>query len=345
VRLLYLSCHEVLAFDEVTLFRALGIKVFLAGSTYLSGRSNGYLRPSLSDVSSSPLSMTAFRSLAKPDRDPRECLTREFVDQFDAVLVMHKPEWIVRNWEAMRHRPVIWRTIGQSFPDFELTMQSYRSDGLRIVRYSPAERRLANYAGEDALIRFYKDPKDWHGWTGERPVVVCLSQSMPSRATECNYRTLLELAAGQPIELYGPGNEDAGPIWRGCLSYDELRNVLRTSRACFHSGTFPASYTLGFIEAWMTGIPVVAVGTRLFGLAGAALSELYEIPELIEHEVSGFVSDDVNELRSCVKCLLAHWDYAREISRAGRKAALRYFDKAIVLEQWRNLFASLPRSI
>jgi hypothetical protein len=236
----------------------------------------------------------------------------------------------------MRHRPVIWRTIGQSLPDFELTMQSYRNDGLRIVRYSPAERRLDNYAGEDALIRFYKDPDHWCGWTGEKPVVICLSQSMPRRARECNYTTLRELAVGQPIELYGPGNEDAGPMWRGCLSYDELRIVLRTSRACFYSGTFPASYTLGFIEAWMTGIPVVAIGTRLFGQMDASLRSLYEIPALIEHEVNGFVSDNVDELRSCLKCLLAHWDYAREVSQAGRDAARRYFDKATALEQWRS---------
>jgi hypothetical protein len=344
VRLLYLSCHEILEFDEISLFRGLGNEVFSAGSNSTAGMRNYHLRPSPVNGSGDSVDMAAYQALAKSGRDPRECLTREFVDRFDAILVMHMPHWIVRNWEVMRHRTVIWRTIGQSSPEIELTMQSYRSDGLRIVRYSPAERCLANYAGEDALIRFYKDPDEWCGWTGEKPVVVCVSQSMPRRPVECNYGTFLNLARGLPFELYGPRNEDAGPVWRGCLSYEELRRVLRTSRACFHAGTFPASYTLGFIEAWMTGIPVVAIGQRLFCQANASLSGLYEIPQLIEHEVNGFVSDDVDELRSCLQCLLTHEDYAREVSQAGRDAARRFFDKATVLEQWRCFFAGLPHS-
>jgi hypothetical protein len=31
-------------------------------------------------------------------------------------------------------------------------------EGLEIVRYSPMERNIPGYIGEDALIRFYKDP-------------------------------------------------------------------------------------------------------------------------------------------------------------------------------------------
>lgn len=340
MKLLYLSCHEVLEFDEVKLFHELGIEVFSAGYC-LTGLSST-LRPALPHLVPDADDVAAFNALARPECHILDCLTREFVDRFDVVLVMHMPERIVSNWQAIRHKTVVWRTIGQSLPSHERTMQSYRSDGLRIVRYSPAERQLAAYAGEDAIIRFYKDGNIWGGWTGERPVIVCFSQSMPHRPVHCNYDTFLEVTRELPCELYGPGNEHAGALWRGCVSYDELRRVLRSSRVCFHTGTFPASYTLGFMEAWMTGIPVVAVGPQLFGRVTPGLAGLYEVPDLIEHEVNGFVSDDGDKLRSYLQCLLADWDYAREVSQAGRASALARFDKQLVRDQWRRFFASLP---
>ena len=169
--------------------------------------------------------------------------------------------------------------------------------------FPPAERQLAGYAGEDAVIRFYKNPDEWQGWTGERQVVICFSQiHLPSRKVECNYDTLLNVTHDLPCELFGPRNEEAQHLCADAVVRRARRDV-RSSRVCFHTGTFPASYTLGFIEAWMTGIPVVAVGSRLFSRI-LHLARAHELPDLIEHEVNGFISDDVNELKSCLRCVL-----------------------------------------
>jgi hypothetical protein len=46
----------------------------------------------------------------------------------------------------------------------------------------------------------------------------------------------------------------------GALPYDEMRDYLRRIRAYLYTGTQPASYTLGLIEAMMTGVPVVSIG-------------------------------------------------------------------------------------
>jgi len=338
VKLLYLSCHEVLEFDELVLFRELGIDVFSIGAYLTPNQSTARLRPSLPEWSVDVDDWAAFEALPPSPGDRQECLTREFVDRFDAVLVMHIPRWIMRNWDVIRHKTVIWRTIGQSVPQQELVMRAFREDGLRIVRYSPAERSLRDYAGEDAMIRFGKDPAEWTGWTGVRPQVVCFAQAMPRRALECNYQAFVHATRGLPCELFGPGNEAAGDVWRGCLSYDGLRAVLRQNRVCLFTGTFPASYTLGFLEAWMTGIPIVAIGRRLFGQAGPELSALYEVPDLIEHGESGFVSDDCDELRGHLERLLNDWEYAQSVSEAGRAAAVRYFDKAVAREKWRDFF-------
>ena len=112
MKLLYLSCHEVLEYDEVTLFQEMGIDVVSLGETAVAR-----LRPATCQPG-------ADQECVAGEGDPRDHLTRRFVDRFDAIVVMHESAWIVNNWEVIRHKPVIWRTIGQSLPERELMMQS-----------------------------------------------------------------------------------------------------------------------------------------------------------------------------------------------------------------------------
>lgn len=58
--------------------------------------------------------------------------------------------------------------------------------------------------------------------------------------------------------MFGPGNEGA-PESGGMLSYEQMKQKMRENRAFFYTGTRITSYTLGFIEAFMTGIPIVSV--------------------------------------------------------------------------------------
>jgi glycosyltransferase involved in cell wall biosynthesis len=56
-----------------------------------------------------------------------------------------------------------------------------------------------------------------------------------------------------------------------------MRAYLRKIRAYVYTGTQPASYTLGLIEAMMTGVPVVSIGP-----------ESMWVPDLFEgHEIVG----------------------------------------------------------
>jgi hypothetical protein len=80
---------------------------------------------------------------------------------------MHIPEWIIDNWELFRGKRVIWRTIGQSTSTHEAKLLPYRNQGLQIVRYSPRETNINGYIGQDAMIRFYKDPDEYKNWQGK----------------------------------------------------------------------------------------------------------------------------------------------------------------------------------
>ena len=266
MKVLYLSCHEVLEFDEVSLLSDLGIEVFSAGAYLVPDQPvGGNLRPPIPHMTTEPDDVRAFHELAQPGQDSRSCLTAEFLERFDAVIIMHMPEWVESCCEAHASVPIIWRTIGQSSAEVEQRIRPLReNNGLRIVRYSPVERRLAGYCGEDAVIRFGKSSSDFEAWTGQTRRVVTFAQHMRSRALHCRYDVFREVVEPFDCDLYGPGNEDTPRVGRGAVSYAEQRRILRDYRVYLYTGTHPASYTLAFMEAWLAGTPIVAIGRSLW---------------------------------------------------------------------------------
>lgn len=344
MKLLYLSCHAVLEYDEIRLFHEMGIDVFSPGAYLDPATGGGGMRPPLPQLNYDPEVVRAFDDLGKANHekgifgvDNKELLTKDFVNRFDAVMVMHVPHWISNNWHAIKHKPVIWRTIGQSIPSVEESLSEFRKEGLKIVRYSPTERRIAGFIGEDAQIRFYKDPDEYSGWNGINRWVVTLAQSMKERGVECGYDIFEEATRAFPRKLFGSENK-ASQLWAGKLDYEGTRRMLRNHRVYFYTGTRPASYTLNFIEAWMTGVPIVAIGPNLGNHPGYAT---YEAHELIEHGVTGFVSDSIAGLSKAVDQLFHNDRLASFVSEQGRKAAIRHFGKDIVRKQWEDFFATL----
>lgn len=341
MKILYLSCHSGLEFDEVKLLHELGHEVFSPGA-YVEPANPGdaSLRPGIPGLVYNPDTLAAFHALGKPGIDNKELLTKSFVDRFDAVVVMHIPKWITINWEAMKHKTVVWRTIGQALSHQEQTLAPYRRAGMKVIRYSPKERSIPNYLGEDALIRFYKDSTDFGPWNGMDRSIITVCQSMKAREPHCGYGIWEEVTKNLPRKLFGPGNEGS-PNNQGKVSFEQLAAAMRDNRAYFSAGTIPASYTLNFMEAWITGIPIVAIGSQLGNAPWWPDHKLYEIPELIENGVTGFVSDRVPELRSYIVELLRDTSLAQKISIAGREQAIKIFGKDTVKEQWKQFLTSL----
>lgn len=337
MKILYLSCHEVLEFDEISMLSDIGVQVFSIGAYLDPARPRGGgLRPNLPNLCRDDEDLHAYHKLIEPRSDGQLCLTPEFVARFDAVIVMHIPEWIENNWQAFGDVPVIWRTIGQSWPTIEQRLRSFRDAGMKIVRYSPRERFLDGYCGEDAVIRFGKPSTLAWPWKGTNPRVVNFNQSLRGRADRCRYDVFRAVTAPFDCDLFGGGNEDIPDIARGVVSQDEQHQILSDRRVFFCTGTYPASYTLAFLEAWLAGTPVVAIGSRLWENFPEHRGELYEIPDLIQSGVNGFVSDDISELQQHIRQLLDDHELALRISQAGRESARRLFDKSIIQEQWRD---------
>lgn len=338
MKILYLSCHSILEYDEVKMLHELGHEVFSPGA-YVEPDNPGdaSLRPPIPELQYDEDILKQWHRLAgqHPGKDTKDYLTKEFVDNFDCVIVMHLPRWVQRNWDAMKHKRVIWRTIGQSVPTTEVQMEPFRKQGMEIVRYSPKEETLDRYIGSDTLIRFYKDPDDYGPWTGENKRVITFAQHMQKRGPACNYQFFENCTRPFNRHLFGPGNE--GKDWTtGKVPFEQLKQEMCENRVYFYTGTHPASYTLNFMEAWMTGIPVIALGPGHGNAPYFPGVKLYEVNDLIENGVTGYVSDDMGELRGYITELFENDVLAKEMSRMARQAAIDTFGKDKILPQWKE---------
>jgi glycosyltransferase involved in cell wall biosynthesis len=337
-RILYISCHSILEYDELTLFTELGYDCFSLGA-YTDPAGHYQLpRPAIQGMKTHPELIEMSRNM------PRTELTWEFVDKFDIIIVMDGYsgiEVIAQNWHLFKDKKVIWRTIGQSIPSTEKKMKRFRNEGIKIVRYSPMEEKLEGYIGGDALIRFYKDPEEFTNWNGNTDQVINFSQSLKGRRDFCGYDTLMAVGPGNPFKVYGNGNEDLGEFNGGELSYDSMKGAMRDCSVYLYGGTWPASYTLSFIEAMMTGIPMVCAGTDLWRHKDNRDVNIYEVPRIIERGTEGFWSDYPEELKGYIKTLREDKDLARRIGEAGRQKAIKLFGKETIKEQWKSFLLTL----
>lgn len=356
MKILYLSCHSVLEYDELSLLTeldetptveaGLGIEVFSLGGAYMNPTQSGdHMRPTISKGRHYP------ELYAVAIQCSKESIHPEIIDWCDVVLTMHNPslpfhtkeqEWLANNFDLIQSkgRTMIWRSIGQSTPSIELALTEFRRKGLKIVRYSPIEEKIPNYAGADAIIRFGKDSAEFNNWSGEKPVVITTAQRFMSRKEHLGYNVFDKVTQGYQRKVFGTENENLGDMNGGWVSYERLKQEMRENRVFYYYGTQPAPYTLGFIEAMMTGIPIVAVGKALRS-SDIYSWEHYEIPSIIENERNGFISDDIGQLRKYIDILLYDHERAKAIGVEGRKTAIQLFDRLSIMRQWRDFLRRL----
>ena len=316
LNLLLISVHPVLEYDDIRLFESMGHRVFSLGFYLVRDAAGHGHRPSLQSTDWHRQRQEEFThaGVAYDVGSAQWRVNLDYCRRFDAVIVHHNLGFLHANWTALLERPVIWRDIGQDNLTSEIEVAELRRHGLKVVRWSPVQEALYGYAGAEAVIRAAKDPDDWSGWTGEEPRVVTFANDLPGRPG-LSPDFWAECASDLPVDLYGQGN-DGVPEWRGAVDYESQRRLLRQGRAALVTGTKPCPCTLGFIEAWMTGTPVIHVGGQP---GGGSLPGTFEADQLIEHGVSGFVVETVEEGRSCIARLLDDMDLARAISAAGRR--------------------------
>ena len=332
--------------DSVMPEERLNIEVFSMGAYSNPTQSGDYLR---SVIPKGRFYPELYGIAMQCDKDN---LHPELVDWADIVIMMHnsaipgqkeQQRWLVQNWQLLKskNKKVVWRSIGQSTPAIEEELQRYKNVGLKILRYSPIEDQIPKYAGSDGLIRFAKDESEYTGWTGDKKHVITFAQSFKKRGDHLGYSLFERVTGDFKRKVFGTENEDLGEVSGGLRSYNEMLRDLREARAYFYFGTQPAPYTLSFIEAMMTGIPVVAVGSVLRSTIAAYNWKNYEVPDIISNGVNGFIADTVQELKDYINLLMTDDVLANRISVAGRKTAIELFGKKQRMREWADFLRRL----
>ncbi len=343
MNLVLLLAHAIEEYDQIKLLSGLGYDVFSIGGYIHPAAPHDPKRPALTQVPYHPELHAVVDGLGTPDNLDlaKRHIPDDIIDWADAIIVHHhEHRWIIPQWERIKHKRVIWRTVGQSVEANERMMAPLRDEGLQIVRYSPKERNIPGYAGEDALIRFYKDPHEWTGWTGESARVLNVSQhdqTPHARDPWLNWGFWEETTRVLPNVFAGPHTEKIGGV--GTLSLEDMQRALRLSRCYLYTGTQPASYTLGLIEAMMTGIPVVSIGPEHMTIFpyGSLLFEGHEIVSAIDGRGWRWQpwSNDPAEARNKLSALLSSKSFAAEQSRVQRDRAIELFGMEKIGAEWR----------
>lgn len=337
-RILLLASHAVAEFDDIRMFTDLGYDVFCPGGYQDPRVGVEGMRPGIPNGKVYP-ELIAACERARAEHGPvgdfidwaKARIPMEVLDWCDVIVAHHfLDRWVVPQWTKFQRlgKRVVWRTCGQSSPQLELTMKALRREGLEIVRYSPTEEFMPGYAGLDTLIRFGKYPQDYGPWTGENGQVVNIAQHdrVPhGRDFWLTWRFWEAATADLPTEFAGPWSELVGGI--GPLSWNAMRDWLRKAGAFLYTGTVSAPYTLGLIEAMLSGVPVVSVGSGAWN----GPDELFEADR-----IAGISFDDPAEARAHLALLLRDPLAARAKSASDLNRALSLFDVNVVGPQWRT---------
>lgn len=335
VRLHYLSVHSVLEFDEISLLTELGVDVFSNGA-YLNPAGHPSLpRPGVTGMNYYP----ELEQIAR--LHPKTALPPELIEPFDVIMVMHSPEILLSNWSRIKHKRVVLRTIGQNTAGVEAMIKPLVAEGLKIIRCSPKERGFPGYAGEDCMLRFYKDEQVFSGWTGETHNVVTFAQSLKGRRNFCHYDTLFEvLSLFDGSHVYGPGNEDLGALNGGEVPFSRQLEIMQQSRVLLYGGTWPAPTTLSFLEAMMMGLPIVSISKTLAHIPGLETLDFFECDEILA-QVGGAVCDSPSGMAIAAQRFRKDVLCADEISVKQRELAVGMFGKKVIMPQWGEFLDSL----
>ena len=337
MRILLALSHSIEEHDQLELLSSLGYEVSSLGGYIDPAHPHDDKRPALPDVPCVEEVREAVDEAggmqAAQERIPDRVL--EWLGDDGAIVFHHHLHRLFSQWDRVGSwrrggsgRRVVWRTVGQSVENNEREAAPFREDGLEVVRYSPRERAIPSYCGEDALIRFAKDPDEWGGWVGDERHVVQVSQDARRRDPWTNYGYWAAATSGLPAQLVGSGSDAEGIGGAGVLGYDEMRQALRRARCYLYTGTQPASYTLGFVEAAMTGVPIVSIGRKWMTIFpyGPELFEAYELA------TAGF--DNPRDARDYLHWLLEDWSAARKASEDIRARTVDLFGSERIGAQW-----------
>jgi hypothetical protein len=160
-------------------------------------------------------------------------------------------------------------------------------------------------------------------YDGRREQGIMVVNGIQKRPRIAGYDIFQQVREQIPLTAAGMETEAFGGL--GDVPYRDLHRRVAEYRFLFS----PMRYTslpLAVIEGMTIGMPVVALATT-------------ELPTVIEHGVSGFVSCNVDELIENMRALLADHELARRVGARAREVARERFSIERFAQSWNAAFA------
>lgn len=160
-------------------------------------------------------------------------------------------------------------------------------------------------------------------YSGRRERGITVINGMQKRPRIVGYDIFLKARQQIPLDCAGMETEACGGL--GDIPYRDLHRLLAEYRFLFS----PIRYTslpLAVIEAMTIGMPVVALATT-------------ELPTVILHGETGYVSCDIDELIERMYFLLSDYEEASRLGKNARAVALERFGLDRFIRDWNSAFA------
>jgi glycosyltransferase involved in cell wall biosynthesis len=190
--------------------------------------------------------------------------------------------------------------------------------GGHAVAVSALKRR--SWGITDDVVPFGADVDAYPPWRGDVAAGLRVSNLILQRPEILLWDFHQRAFGGVPVTLVGhnPDLDGVAPA----RDWDHLKEVLSRHRFYIHTAA-PAledGYNMASLEAMAAGLPVL--GNR-------------HPSSPVEHGVSGFLSDDPDELRECARRLLADRELARRMGAAARATVAERFSLRLFAERFR----------
>ena len=143
----------------------------------------------------------------------------------------------------------------------------------------------------------------------------------------CGFGIWQNVIQGLPHRVMG----DTPGLSEPASSTQDLVSAYQSSRIFLNTSTISPIPTV-LLEAMSCGCAVVSTETCM-------------IPEVIEHGVNGFMSNDINELKQYVVDLLNDEDLARQMGEAARETVVKRFSVDKFASKWDFILHSASKKV
>lgn len=333
MRILYYSVHEILEYDDMSMFTRMGHKVFSLGA-YMQPSQSRTFRPERLEFFDTEM-LAEYRRLG---------LCAEFAERFDVLVFNHEVDVLYRDLSSFGNLPIVYRTIGQS-SDHQERVASLLGDRIQIARYSPLDR-ITEGAKTDCVISFAKNLSDYDDWHGGARGITFLND-YPARSSDIipSADVYKEIVGDAEVLLYGRNNEGFRNN-RGLADFRDMRGLYANCAFYLYSWSKNAPYTLGLMEALITGAPVIApslafveeeLNSQHDKETADRLASRYEV-EAILQDPACLTFSTVAEARSMSASAMSADSSIVDMARRVRDRARCRFDERVVGALWNEQF-------